>query len=51
MWDIAFYVILAAILFMLVRPGSPAGTAVVALTDLSVGLVGTATGYLFTKGG
>lgn len=52
-WDLAFWVIVAAILFSLVRPGSPAGIAVVALTDLAAATVGASTGYLFhpVKGG
>ena len=49
-WDLAFYVVLAATLYVLVRPGSPAGTALVAITDLIAGLVGVATGSIFRKG-
>lgn len=48
-WDIAFYVIVAAIVYSLVRPGSPAGTAIIALADLTEGVVGTATGYAFAS--
>ena len=50
-WDLAFYVVLAAIVYSLVRPGSPAHSAIAALASLSEGLVGTATGYQFQKGG
>lgn len=46
-WDIAFWVIVAALIYVLVRPGSPAGVAVVAVTDLAAGLIGAATGSLF----
>lgn len=53
-WDLAFFVIIAAIVYSLVRPGSPAGSAAVAIGDLLEGLIGTATGYAFvasSKGG
>lgn len=50
-WDVVFFIILAAILYSLVRPGSPAHAAIVAISDLAEGLVGTATGYQFRKGG
>ncbi len=50
-WDIAFYIVIAALVYSLVRPGSPAVTAAVAISDLLAGLVGTATGYSFRKGG
>ena len=50
-WDVAFFVVMAAIVYSLVRPGSPAHAAIVAIADLAEGLVGTATGYRFTKGG
>lgn len=51
LWDLAFYVIIAAIVFVLVRPKAPTTAAVIALTDLAAGLVGATTGSLFTKGG
>lgn len=48
--EVLSLVALAAIVYMLVRPGSPAGDVVVALGDLVKGVVGTATGAVFVKG-
>lgn len=45
--DILYYLIILAIIYTLVRPGSPAAAAVKALADASVGAVGAATGYLY----
>lgn len=42
-------VIYLAILYSLVRPGSPAAGTVKTITDALVGIVGSATGY--TSGG
>jgi len=44
-WDIAFYLIIVAIVFSLVRPGSKAGKALVAVTGAMTAVVGLATGY------
>lgn len=44
-WDIAFWVIVVAIITSLVRPGAQGGKFVVAVTNALAGLVGTATGY------
>jgi len=41
----AFLLIVAAIVYSLVRPGSKAGQAVQAVTDALVGVIGTTTGY------
>jgi len=49
-YDLAFWLIVLAGVFILVRPGSPAGTAVVAITDLAAGVVSASTGALFQKG-
>lgn len=43
--DFIFWIIIVAIVFSLVRPGSKAGTAVVAVTDAFASVVGLATGY------
>lgn len=48
-WDFAFWIVIAALIYSLVRPGAPTGEAVRLLGDLMVGLVGTATGYAWTK--
>jgi hypothetical protein len=45
LWDLIYFVIIVAILFSLVRPGSKAGKAIVALTDATAVTVGVATGY------
>lgn len=44
-WDALFWAFIVAIIFSLVRPGSKAGAAVVALTDALAALTGLATGY------
>jgi hypothetical protein len=44
-WDILFWMIIVAIVFSLVRPGSKAGAALVAVTDAFAAVVGLATGY------
>jgi hypothetical protein len=43
--DVIFYVIIVAIVFSLVRPGSKAGAALVAVTDAAADVIGWATGY------
>ncbi len=42
--DILFWVIVVAIIYMLVRPGSKAGTAVIAVAEVLAGVIATATG-------
>jgi hypothetical protein len=44
-WDLLFFIIIVAILFSLVRPGSRSGEAIVVLTDALAVTVGLATGY------
>lgn len=43
--DVIFYVIIVAIVFSLVRPGSKAGAALVAVTKATADVIGWATGY------
>jgi hypothetical protein len=50
LWELVTGVIIIAIIFMLVRPGSPAGTAVTDLSEALAALVGTATGYTSSSG-
>jgi hypothetical protein len=45
-WDIAFWVVVVAIVTSLVRPGARGGQFVVAVTDALAAVVGTATGYV-----
>jgi dolichol kinase len=42
---LGFFVIVAAIVFSLVRPNSKAATAVPLFTDTLAAVIGTATGY------
>jgi dolichol kinase len=44
-WDLAFWVVIVAIVGSLVRPASKAGAALVALVDALAAVVGEATGY------
>jgi hypothetical protein len=44
-WDVAFWVIITAIIASMVRPGSKAGTALAALVDALAAVIGEATGY------
>ena len=44
-WDLLFWVVVVAILASVVRPGSKAGAALVALMDALAAVVGEATGY------
>lgn len=44
--DAIFWVIVVAIIFSLVRPGSKSGQAVVDVTDALAAVVGLATGYV-----
>lgn len=44
-WDGLFWAFMVAIVFSLVRPGSKAGAAVVAVTDAIAAVTGMATGY------
>ncbi len=46
-WELAWWLIVVAALYVLVRPGSPAGTVIVAFTDLAAGAIGVATGAAF----
>lgn len=45
-WDLAFYVVIVAIIAALVRPGSKGAQMVTAVMNAFAALVGTATGYL-----
>lgn len=49
--DALFWIIIAAIVFVLVRPGSPSSAAIIALGDLLAAAVGVATGASFQKKG
>ena len=49
-WDLAFWIIVVAIIASVVRPGSKAGNALVAVTEALAAVVGEATGY-YAKGG
>jgi dolichol kinase len=40
-----FWVIILALIFSLVRPGSKAGTALVVVTDALAAVIGQVTGY------
>jgi hypothetical protein len=42
--DVIFWVIVLAIVFMVVRPGSKAGAGLIAVTNAFAAVVGTATG-------
>jgi hypothetical protein len=44
-WDIAFWIIVVAIVMSLVRPGSKGGQFVVDVTNAVAAVVGVATGY------
>jgi hypothetical protein len=43
--DVIFWAIILAIVFVLVRPGSKAGTAVTAISTALIGIVGETTGW------
>lgn len=45
-WDIAFWVVIVAVVMSLVRPGSKGAQFVVAATAAIAAVVGTATGYV-----
>lgn len=45
MASVFFWVIVAAIIYSLVRPGSRANQALTTITDALVAIIGTATGY------
>ena len=49
-WDLLFWIVMVACLASVVRPGSKAGTALVALMDALAAVVGEATGYESRKG-
>lgn len=44
-WDFVVGVVIIAIVFTLVRPGSPAGQAITDVTNAVAGMIGTATNY------
>lgn len=48
-WDAVFWLLMVAIVFSLVRPGSKAGAALGALTDALTAVIGTTTGYAYSK--
>jgi hypothetical protein len=43
--DVLFWVIMLAIVFVLVRPGSKAGTAITGLSTALIAIVGETTGW------
>jgi hypothetical protein len=43
--DVLFWLIMVAILFVLVRPGSKAGTAIAGLSSALIAIVGETTGW------
>lgn len=43
--DVVFWVIMLAIVFVLVRPGSKAGTAITGLSTALIAIVGDTTGW------
>lgn len=45
-WDFLTYVVILAILYTLVRPNSPAETAITDISKAMIAVVGTATGYI-----
>lgn len=49
--DLVFWAIMLAIVFVLVRPGSKAGTAVKDISTALIALVGETTGYTPPGGG
>jgi hypothetical protein len=46
-WDGFFWLIMVAIVFSLVRPGSKSASALVALTDALTAVIGNVTGYSY----
>lgn len=48
-WDLLFWIVMVALLASVVRPGSKAGDALVALTDALAAVIGEATGYAQRK--
>lgn len=50
-WDLAFWIIILAIVAVLVRPGSLAGPAMVAISEALAAVITTATGYGGAKKG
>jgi hypothetical protein len=44
-WELITGAVIVAVIFMLVRPGSPAAAAVIVMSDGLSALVTTATGY------
>lgn len=49
--DVIFWGIVLAIIYMLVRPGSKAGSAVILVTDALAAVIATATGAAARSGG
>jgi hypothetical protein len=47
--DVIFWGIILAIVFVLVRPGSKAGSAVAAISTALIGIVGETTGWTGTS--
>ncbi len=45
-WDVAFYLVIVAVIFSLVRPGSKAGKALIAAGSALTAVIGLATGYV-----
>ena len=50
-WDLAFWIIIVAVIMSLVRPGSKGASFVVNVTNAFAAVTGTATGYLQRGGG
>jgi dolichol kinase len=50
-WQLVIGVIIVAIIFTLVRPGSPSGSAITQISDALASLIGTATEYNVNSGG
>jgi hypothetical protein len=44
-WDVLFWIVIVAIIYSLVRPGSKGAAMIVALTDALAAVVGLSTGY------
>lgn len=49
-WDFLFYLVIVAIVYALVRPGSKAGVAIVAVTDALAATIGVVTGSTLRGG-
>jgi hypothetical protein len=50
LWDVLTGIVIVAIIYSLVRPGSAAGTAVADISAALIAVVGAATGYQASTG-